>query len=48
MQHEFVLKMLNFDLLTPVLRVVGASWGGGGGLRENHIFYFLAEVRDSP
>ena len=31
MQHDHVLKKLNFDLLSPFPRVMGRGGGGGGG-----------------
>ena len=30
MQHDHVLKKLNFDLIDPIPRVVGGGGGGGG------------------
>ena len=34
MQHDHVLKKLNFDLMTP-----HAGSGGGGGLQENICYH---------
>ena len=39
MKHEIVLKMLNFDLLTPRVREGGV---GGGGVCRQNIYYHVA------
>ena len=39
MQHDHVLKKLNFDLLTPY---PGEGGGGGGGVCRQNIFYHVA------
>ena len=36
MQHDTVLKKLNFDLLTP-----SVNWGGGGGGVSDRIFAIM-------
>ena len=48
MQHEIVLKTLNFDLMTT--RVWGGGGGGGGGrwgICGQNICYHDASFRDS-
>ena len=42
MQHDHVLKKLNFDLLTPTPRIVG----GGSSAGKNNC-YHVAAFRDS-
>ena len=37
MQYDFVLKMLNLDLLTP-----SPTWGGGRGIFGQNICYHVA------
>ena len=44
MQHDHVLKKLNFDLLTPSSRVVEDVGGGGGAAGKifaTTLLYFL-------
>ena len=43
MQHDHVLKKLNFDPLTPIPRVLG----GGRGVSGQNICYHVAAFRDS-
>ena len=38
MQHEHVLKKLNFDLMTPSPGLGSGGGGGGGGGSEDKIF----------
>ena len=44
MQHDHVLKKLNFDLFDPILRVGGE--GGRGGLRTKYLLPCCC-IRDS-
>ena len=43
MQHDHVLKILNFDLLTPRVKE-----GEGGGVCRQIICYHVATFRESP
>ena len=50
MQHDHVLKKLNFDLLTrsgASVCVCGGGGGGGGGICGQIICYHVAAFRDS-
>ena len=40
MQHDHILKKLNFDLLTPIPMIEGG--GGAGGVCGQSICYYVA------